>query len=75
MGEAAHQLDHAVSLALPYAARVAVSLDLAEHVADGCSTISALAQAAGATVAGVRKVVKLLSFPGYSSWVPTIPSS
>lgn len=64
MGEAAHQLDHAVSLALPYAARVAVSLDLAEHVADGCSTIPALAQAAGATVAGVRKVVKLLSFPG-----------
>lgn len=64
MGEAAHRLDHAVSLALPYAARVAVSLDLAEHVADGHTTIPSLAEAAGATVAGVRKVVKLLSFPG-----------
>ncbi|MFT0846752.1 siderophore-interacting protein [Actinomycetaceae bacterium L2_0104] len=64
MGEITHKLDHAVSLSVPYAARVAVSLDLAEHVADGHGTISSLAEAAGATASGVRKIVKLLSFHG-----------
>lgn len=64
IGAIADQLEHAVSLAVPYAARAAVSLDLAEHVADGRSTVAELAEAAGATAAGVRKVVRLLTFPG-----------
>lgn len=64
MGAVLERLQHAVSLAVPYAARVAVSLDLAEHVADGRATIDELAAAAGATPAGVRKIVRLLSFHG-----------
>ncbi|WP_029136538.1 siderophore-interacting protein [Nakamurella lactea] len=50
------------SLAVPYAVRAAVTLELAEHVADGRTTIPTLAAAAGAHPVGVRKLIRMLTF-------------
>ena len=58
LGELRHQAD----LAVPYAVRVAVTLDLAEHVLEGRRTVAELAAAAGADPRGLRKVLQLLAF-------------
>ena len=60
-GEALHTLRHLTDLSVPYAVRAAVSLDLAELVTDGHTTVPALAGAAGADPRGVRRLLRLLA--------------
>ncbi|WP_019631204.1 siderophore-interacting protein [Actinomadura atramentaria] len=55
-------LRHAADLGVPYAIRAAVTLGLADHVADGRTTVDALADAAGARPGGIRRLVGLLAF-------------
>jgi hypothetical protein len=59
------RLQHAAGLAVPYALRTAVPLDLAEHVTDGSTTVPALAAATGARPRGIRKVLAVLAHQGY----------
>ncbi|MFC5751426.1 SIP domain-containing protein [Actinomadura rugatobispora] len=59
------RLRHAASLAVPYAIRAAVTLDLAEHVTDGRTTVPDLAAAAGARPRGIRKILAVLAHQGY----------
>ncbi|MFG3257917.1 SIP domain-containing protein [Streptomyces sp. NPDC048172] len=61
MGQALHKLRHLSDLSVPYAVRAAVSLDLAELVTDGHTTVPALAAAAGADPGGVRRLLRLLA--------------
>lgn len=61
-GEQLRALKQRADLVVPYALRAAVTLDLAEHVADGRTTVSSLAEAAGATPGGVRRLLRVLAW-------------
>ncbi|MGI5327709.1 SIP domain-containing protein [Actinomadura nitritigenes] len=56
------QLRHTADLSVPHAIRAAVSLDLAEHVSEGRTTVDALAEATGARAGGIRRLIGLLTF-------------
>jgi hypothetical protein len=62
--QALQEFRRIVDLTTPYAVRAAVTLDLASHVGGGV-TVGELAAAAGAQVAGVRKLIRLLARDGY----------
>ncbi|OEV09485.1 siderophore-interacting protein [Streptomyces nanshensis] len=60
-GEVLRRLHDMTELSVPYAVRAAVSLDLAEHVADGRTSVPELAEAAGITRGGARRLLRLLA--------------
>ncbi|WP_018656151.1 siderophore-interacting protein [Actinomadura flavalba] len=65
MGDNVRTLRRAASLAVPYAIRTAISLDLAELVTEGHTSVAALADAAGADPRGLDKVLRLLADAGW----------
>ncbi|OEV04146.1 siderophore-interacting protein [Streptomyces oceani] len=67
MGEALHTLHHMTDLGVPYAVRAAVTLDLAEHVADGHRTVAALAKVMDVTPGGLNRLLRVLAHEGLLS--------
>ena len=62
--ELAHELRERADLLTPYAIRVAATLRLADHVEDGATTVSALAEATGADPTALGGLVGHLSTEG-----------
>ncbi|RII17113.1 NADPH-dependent ferric-chelate reductase [Streptomyces sp. YIM 130001] len=56
-----NRIRHMADLGTPYVLRAAVSLDIAELVSEGHRTVEALANATGADVRGLRRLVRLLA--------------
>jgi NADPH-dependent ferric siderophore reductase len=61
------QLRERVDLAFPYAVRAAVTLGVAELVADGVTSLTELADRTGTDRRGLRKIIRLLAHEGYFS--------
>jgi NADPH-dependent ferric siderophore reductase len=55
-------LRHTADLSVPYAIRSAITLGLAELIADGSTTLEALAEVTGARPGGIRRLIGLLAF-------------
>ena len=65
MAQTQIQLRDRVDLAFPYAVRTAVTLGIAELVADGVTSLTELADRTGTDQRGLRKIIRLLAHEGF----------